>query len=83
MHVGWTGSSEETEDALTRGHGVDGAVSALIDLWERRSFERFEENCFECIDQRHIDDHDDTTAIQHFKQSLTDKRLLLAARRQP
>ena len=68
MHVGGTGSSEETEDALTRGHGVDGVVSALIHVWERRIFERFEENSFECIDQRHIDDNDDTTASQQFKQ---------------
>ena len=79
MHVGGTGSSEETEDALTRGHGVDGVVSALIHLWERRSFERFEENRLAYIDQRHNDDHNDTTAIQQFKQSFTDKRLLLAA----
>ena len=39
MHAGGTGSSEETEDALTSRHGVDGVVSVLIDAWERRSFE--------------------------------------------
>ena len=76
MHVGGTGSSEETEDALTRGHGVDGVVSALINACERMSFEGFEENSFECIDQQHIDDNDDTTASRQFKQSLTDKRRL-------
>ena len=75
-HVGGTGSSEETEEALTSRHGVDGVFSVLIDVWERRSFEN---HSFERIDQRHTEDNDETTARQQFKQSLTDKRRLLAA----
>ena len=61
MNGGGTGSSEETEDLLTGTHGF---VSGLIDVWEKRSFER--------IDRRRIDDDNDTTASQQFKQSLTD-----------
>ena len=66
MNRGGAGLSEETEDILIGMHGV---VGGLIDVWERRSFER--------IDRRRIDNDNDTTASQQFKQSLIDKRRLL------
>ena len=66
MNGGGTGSSEEAGDTLTGMHGV---VKGLIDIWEKRSFER--------VDRRRTDDDNDTTASQQFKQSSTDKRRLL------
>ena len=59
IHGGGSGSSEKTEDSLNCKHGVHGSVSVLIDVWKKISVE--------LIDQRRIDDNDDTTASQQFK----------------
>ena len=58
MNGGGMDSSEET--------GMLGLVGDLIRVWERRSFERFEQ-------RRRIDNGTDTTARQQFKQSLIDR----------